>query len=128
MDAVAVGIFGGVLAFNDLYAERSQPLFNFGAAPLHLVMDVETAAHVFLFSDLEAHHEFVAPRRPVDGVTRRVRPAMLQRLQHCGHFQTNVARPVAVDKSSDSAHFYFLSFPVVFSQALAWEKVARSAG
>ncbi len=104
LDAIAEGVFRRVFPVDDLHAERSEALVDDRAALLHLVVDVEALAHILQFGDLETHHEFVASRRAVDRVARRVRPAMLERLEHRGHFLADVAGGVAMDNSCDSTH------------------------
>src|SRR5438132_5657480 len=67
-------------------------------------MNIEALRHVLLLGDLEAHDEFVAPRRAVNRIARRVGPTMLERLQHGGHFLANAAGAIAMDQSGDTAH------------------------
>src|SRR3546814_4646691 len=61
--------------------ELGEPAVDFSLALLHLVVDAEAFAQIFLLRDLEAHDELVALRLAVQGETGGVGPAMLQRLQ-----------------------------------------------
>jgi hypothetical protein len=68
------------------------------------VVDVEALGHVLLLGDLEAHHQLVAMRPGIEGEAGRIRPAMLQRLQHRGHLLPDVAGLAAMDQSCNAAH------------------------
>ena len=101
---IAIGIFGGGVLFEDLAAELGDAAVDLGLALRHLVVDVEALGHVLLLGDLEAHHQLVAMRPGIKGKAGRIRPAMLQRLQHRGHLLPDVAGLAAMDQSCNAAH------------------------
>ncbi len=112
LNAIAEGIFGDIVLVDDMDAEPGETFLDLGAAALDFVMDVEALRHVFLLGHLEAHHIFVASRLAIDRVARGVGSTMLQRLEHLGHFLTDVPRSVSVDESGYPAHdLSLLSFP-----------------
>ena len=103
-DAIAEGVFRRLQLLEDLGAHLDQALVDLGPARLHLVVDVEALRHLVLLRHLEAQHQLLAVRLAVEGVAGGVRSAMLQGLQHRGHFPADVAGLAAMDQSSNAAH------------------------
>ena len=62
-----------------------------GLAVLDLLVNFEAFADVLLLRHLEAHHMVTLDRDAVDGEAGGIRPAMLERLEHRGHFGPDVA-------------------------------------
>jgi hypothetical protein len=116
-EAVAEGVFRCQLLVDQLGALLRHPGIHHRLAVADLPMDFEAAFQVLLLGDLEAHDILVQVRLAVDGKTRRIRPAVLQGLQHRRHFQADVRGPAAVDDSGNSTHV-----------TLASSKRGRNAG
>ena len=73
LDAVAIGVFGCILAGQHRDAEALHPLLDQPPTPLDLVMDVEALFRVLLLGHLEAHHIVVAPRAAIKRIAGGVR-------------------------------------------------------
>ena len=103
-DAVAARILRRSVLIEDGDAELVQQPVNgrlaFGDRPANS----RPAAQIFLLGHLEPHDVFAWPGLAVDREAGRIRAAMLERLQHGGHFPADIAGAVAVDQSCNAAH------------------------
>ena len=85
-------------------AERGEPRLHLGAMPAQPILEVEVTRRVRV-RELVAHDEVAVLRVAVQRVARRIRPAVLHRLEHPRHLVADgVLRPVPVDDPRNSAH------------------------
>ena len=100
----AEGVRRLLLGLVDASTERDESRLDFGAMPPQPVLEVEVTRRVRV-GELVAHDEVPVLGAPVQRVARRVRPAVLHRLEHPRHLVADgVLRAVPVDDPGDPAH------------------------
>ena len=87
-----------------LAALATDTLIDLAPALLDRAVDIEALLEVLLLGDLEAHDQFAGPGLAIDGETRGVRSAVLERAQHRGHLGPDVGPLTAMDDAGDPTH------------------------
>ena len=103
-EAIAERILGRLVLGHDLHLHATDARIHLGLALLDLAVDVEAGAEVFLLGHLEAHHMVGARGQAIDCEACRIRPPVLERLEHRRHLRPDVAARSAVDQSCYPAH------------------------
>ena len=103
-DPKAERIFRRDVRLDDLGVEFGETAFDLAAALLHLAVNLESLRHLILLGDFEAHDQLLAVRLAVQRVAGRVRPAMLQGLQHRGHLPSHIPGLATMNQSGNSTH------------------------
>ena len=93
-----------LLDLGDACAERREPRFHLGAVAAQALGEVEVPRRVRV-RELVPHDEVAVLGGAVERVARRVRAAVLHRLEHARHLVSDgVLRAVPVDDPSDPTH------------------------
>ena len=101
---ITVRILSSLVFADTTHAQFIKTSINLCSALAHLIVNLETVTHIFLFCDLEAQYVLSRLGVAVERKTRGIRASMLKRLQHVRQLSADVAAFTPVNQTGYPAH------------------------